>query len=264
VWGAGDFTGGYATRRSSPFHVLVLSALSGLAVLIIVALVWRENFPSARGIFMAMLGGASGALGIAALYRALSTGRAARIAPTAGVIGAALPVGFSAFTAGLPAPTRLLGFGLALAGIWLASAGPPSAGRASRWELLLACFAGVGFGGFFIFLGLVDPGKIFTPLIVARCLTFCTGLLLVRLNRLPLPSLASNPLALLAGLLDAGGNWFYILARQYTRLDIAAVLASLYPASTVLLAGLLLREKVSPRQGLGVLVCLAAIGLITV
>jgi drug/metabolite transporter (DMT)-like permease len=127
---------------------------------------------------------------------------------------------------------------------------------------VLACLAGIGFGGFLIFLGLVDPGKIFTPLIVSRCMTLCVGLLLIKLNRLPLPALSSNPTALLAGVLDAGGNLFYVLARQYTRLDIAALLSSLYPASTVILAGLILKEKISFRQGVGVGVCLAAIVLI--
>ncbi len=262
VWGGGDFTGGYASRRSSPFHVLALAALSGLLILIVAALLGRETFPSARGILLAALGGISGALGIAAFYRALSMGHVAIVAPTTGVISAVLPVVFGIFTQGLPAPTRLVGFGLALAGIWLVSAASSSAGRVSSRGFVLACLAGVGFGGFLIFLGVVDPGKIFTPLIVSRCMTLCIGLLLIRLNRMPLPALTSNPAALLAGVLDAGGNLFYIMARQYTRLDIAAVLSSLYPASTVLLAGIILKEKVSFRQGIGVVVCLAAILLI--
>jgi drug/metabolite transporter (DMT)-like permease len=264
IWGGGDFTGGYATRRNSQYHVLTLSAFSGLVVLVLAALFWREGFPSGWSILWSMLGGAAGALGIAALYRALSQERAVSIAPTTAIIGAAVPVIFNAFFQGLPPSTKLLGFGLALAGIWLVSTSSTTSTKVSRQGFLLACLAGIGFGGFFVFLGLVEPGKIFTPLIIARCLTFLTGLALVRLNRLPLPSLGSNPIALLAGVLDAGGNLFYVLAKQYTRLDIAAVLASLYPASTVLLASLLLKEKVSRTQGLGVLICLAAIALITI
>jgi len=262
VWGGGDFAGGYASRRSSPIYVLTLAALSGLLILIAAALLWRESFPPARGILLAALGGISGALGIAVFYRALSMGHIAVVAPTAGVISAALPVVFGIFTQGIPAPTKLVGFGLALAGIWLVSAASSSADRISSRGFILACLAGIGFGGFLTFLGLVDPGKIFTPLIVSRCMTLCIGLLLIKLNRMPLPALTANPTALLAGLLDAGGNLFYIMARQYTRLDVAAVLSSLYPASTVLLAGIILKEKVSFRQGVGVVVCLAAILLI--
>lgn len=264
VWGGGDFSGGYAARRSSQYHVLALAAFSGLAVLIGAAILFRESFPSLRGMLLAMLAGVSGSVGMAALYRALSRERAASIAPTTAVIGAAIPVVYSAFAEGLPAPQKLAGFGLAFVGIWLVSStGSSDDGAVSRGGFLLACLAGLGFGGFFTFLGLVDRGKILTPLIVARSFTLLTGLVLVWLNRLPMPSLRSNPPALLAGLLDAGGNLFYILARQYTRLDIAAVLSSLYAASTVLLATLIYRESVSRRQGLGVLICLAAIVLIT-
>ncbi len=264
IWGSGDFTGGYATRRSSQYQVLTLSALSGLVVLSAAALLIQESFPSLRSTIWAMLAGISGAVGIAALYRALSTGHAARVAPVTGVIDTALPVLYGILSAGWPTPMRLLGFGLALLGIWFVSAGRDAKDGAARQELLLACLAGVGFGGFLIFLGLVEQGKIFTPLIVARVFTLCTGLVLIQHSRLPLPALHTNPPALLAGLLDAGGNLFYILAKQYTRLDTAAVLSSLYPAFTVLLAGLILKEKVSFTQLLGLALCLAAISLITI
>jgi drug/metabolite transporter (DMT)-like permease len=264
VWGAGDFTGGYATRKSNQYVVLVISALSGLAVLILAALVWREPFPSARGMLWAALGGISGALGIAAFYRALSLGHTAIVAPLAAVIGAASPVVVNLFIAGWPAWTQLLGFALALVGIWLVSTAPAAGARISRQGLVLACLGGLGFGGFFVFLGLVDRGTVFTPLIIARSMTLSVGLILVALQRLRLPSITSNRLALLAGVLDAGGNLFYVLARQFTRLDVAAVLSSLYPASTVFLASLLLKERASRYQWVGVAICLCAIALITV
>jgi drug/metabolite transporter (DMT)-like permease len=122
----------------------------------------------------------------------------------------------------------------------------------------------LGFGGFFILLGQVEHGKVFTPLLISRWVAFCVGLLMIRAYRLPFPSLTSNPTALLAGVLDAGGNIFYLLARQFVRLDVAAVLASLYPVSTVLLARLVLGENISRGQWAGVIVCLSAIVLITI
>ncbi len=263
VWGSGDFTGGFATRRASPYQVLAVSAFSGLVVLVLAALALREPLPSLQGVIWAILAGVSGALGIATLYYALSVGRAASIAPTAGVVSAALPVIYSAFTHGLPPASRMVGFVVAMAGIWLVSASAGASGGQTRREFLLASLAGACFGGFFICLGQVDAGKIITPLVITRTFTLLTGVVLVAFNRLPVPSLRGNPPALLAGLLDAGGNLFFILAKQYARLDVVSVLASLYPAATVLLSALIVKEKISPRQGAGVLACLAAIALIT-
>ena len=263
VWGSGDFSGGLATRKTSQFQVIVLSALSGIGILAVGALIWRERLPSVESAFWAMAAGAAGAVGIAALYRALSMGHAASVAPTAGVIGAGVPVGFSILTQGLPGNARLAGFALAFIGIWMVSQTGTGESRVTRLGFLLACLAGVGFGGFFILIAQVQPGEVFIPLIAARSMTFGVGLLLLRLNRLPFPSFKANPIALVAGVLDAGGNIFFVLARQFTSVDVAAVLSSLYPAATVLLSSLILKERISRFQGLGVAICLAAIVLIT-
>ncbi len=268
VWGSGDFTGGYATRRSSEYHVLALSALSGIVLLVALVLVQHESWPSLNDSIWAALGGTSGALGIACLYRALSMGHAASVAPTTAVISAGLPVIVGAFLAGLPNVFQLAGFAVAVPALWLVSASSPAPGqpvkRLAGSELALALLAGVGFGGFFVFVGLIGPGHVYTPLVIARSLTLLTGLLLIVGRRLPLPALTGNPVALLAGVLDAGGNIFYILARQYTRLDVAAVLASLYPAATVVLAWLILKEHISRRQWLGAVLCVVAVMLIAV
>ena len=264
IWGSGDFSGGLATRRNHQFHVLALSTFSGIVVLLVFAGLWHEAPPSLGSDIWAMLAGIAGALGIAALYRGLSLGNTAIVAPTAAVIGAALPVGFGLLTSGMPAAPRLIGFVLAFLGIWLVSQSSAPEKILLQRGFVLACLAGVSFGGFFIFIAQVENGKVFTPLVVSRIMEFATALVLLRLYRMPLPALNSNPIALLAGVLDVGGNIFYLLAKQYTRLEVAAVLASLYPVITVLLANLVLREKVSRSQWVGVGVCLAAITLITV
>jgi len=261
VWGSGDFSGGLAARRSGQFQVLALAAISGVLMLILFAIWWGEPLPSARGVFWAGAAGVSGAIGIACLYRGLSLGNAAVVAPAAAVISAALPVVYSLFALGAPRPGQLAGFALALLGIWLVSSGAGS-GEAGRQALLLALLAGLGFGGFFILIAQVEPGLVFTPLIVARAVSLGVALLLLLARRDALPSLTSNPVALAAGLLDSGGNIFFLLAQQFTRLDVAAVLSSLYPATTVLLAYLILKETVSPAQWLGAICCLAAVVLI--
>ncbi len=264
VWGTGDFAGGYATRKHSQYAVLFVAALSGLAVLVLAAVVVREALPSLRGSLWALLAGLGGALGIAAFYKALSLGHSAVVAPLAGVIGAAVPVLVSGLVTGWPAPNKLVGFALALLGIWLVSMTPQARAGGSRLVFGLACLAGLGFGGFLVCLGLVGPGRIFTPLILARSMTVAVGLVAVIGQRIQLPSIASNRWALLAGLLDAGGNLFYILALQFTRRDVAAVLTSLYPAATVCLSGVVLKERIARSQWAGLGVCLAAIALITV
>ena len=164
----------------------------------------------------------------------------------------------------MPAPTRLAGFALAFTGIWLVTGSRTAGEKVSRQGFLLACLAGVGFGAFFILLGQVEPGKVFAPLLIARVVALCVALLMLLIYRMPLPQLTSNPTALLAGVLDVGGNVFYLLAKQFVRLDVAAVLASLYPVTTVILAHFILRERISRRQWAGVLICLTAIVLITV
>jgi len=263
VWGAGDFSGGFAARRSNQYKVLALAALSGIAILLGAAALRGESLPSPASTIWAMLAGASGGLGLAALYRGLSLGHAASVAPTAAVVGAVLPVAFSGLVEGLPGRTRLVGFALAFLGIWLVSQTIRQDIEVSRTSFALACLAGAGFGGFFIFIAQVERGLVFTPLIVTRCITLCVALVLLRIRRLPWGPLTPNPTALVAGVLDAGGNVFYLLAKQATRLDVAAVLSSLYPASTVLLSCILLKEKVTRTQWLGVAVCLAAIVFIT-
>lgn len=263
VWGTGDFAGGYAARKQSQYQVLVLSAFAGLVFLVVAAIILQESFPSTRGILFSALGGLCGALGIAAFYRSLAIGNAAVVAPTASVIGTAMPVLFSAFFEGIPSQLKLTGFALAIIGIWLVSASHPEH-PSGRDGFGLAILAGIGFAGFLIFLGTVEHGKVLTPLVIARSIALLTGLALVKINRLPIPAPNSNLPALIAGVLDVGGNLFYVLARQYTRLDVAAVLSSLGPAVTVVITTLVLKEAVSGKQWIGVVTCLVAVAMITI
>ena len=264
TWGGGDFSGGVAARRATQFQVVALAASSGLALLILCALLLREPLPSLADALWAGAAGAGGAIGIAVLYHGLSLGNAASVAPATAVISATVPVIYGAVTVGWPGPVQLAGLAVALAGLWLVSQSGASGGAPgnARAAMGLALLAGLGFGGFFILIGQVRPGLVFTPLVVARAVALLMALLMLGARRQPIPGLRANPVALLAGVLDAGGNIFYVLAQNYIRLDLAAVIGSLYPASTVLLAAVLLKERVSRRQWLGAALCLLAIVLI--
>jgi drug/metabolite transporter (DMT)-like permease len=262
VWGGGDFSGGQAARKSHQFQVLMLAALSGIVLLVTCALIRGESLPSSRSVFWGAMAGSAGALGMAALYKALSMGNTASVAPISAITCAIIPVAFGLLTSGLPKTTQLAGFAAAFSGIWLLSKSPIKGDVVFKQGLLLSFLSGIGFGGFFIFISMVEKGQVFTPVLVARTVTLGISILMLRVNRLKFPSLTSNPLALLAGVLDTSGNIFYLLATKFTRLDIAALLSSFYPASTVILAAVILKEKVSRTQLAGIVLCLLALTLI--
>jgi len=260
LWGCGDFVGGVATRRGHQFQVLALSALSGVVVLTLLA-VALETRPSVATVAWAAAAGLAGACGIVALYTGIATGGAAIVAPVAAVVTAFIPVLFTAVVEGLPGTPQLVGFVAALVGIWLVTRAQGSE-PVPMSSLRLALVAGTGFGVFLILIGQIENGPVFAPLVVARLVMFVTALMLMATRGVPLPSPMSNPVAFAAGVLDAGGNVFFVLARQYTRLDVAALLSSLYPVATVALARIIWNERITPSQWAGVAVCLIAIALV--
>jgi drug/metabolite transporter (DMT)-like permease len=261
-YGGADFYGGFATRRLHQYQVLVLSSFTGALVLLVLAFVRREGLPPASSLIWASLGGLAGVLGLAALYLGLSTGSAAIVSPVAGVVGAALPVIFAALTAGLPGPTQIAGFTFALPGIWLTTLAPAHERSQSQSGLQLGALAGLGFGIFFICVANISGSQVFAPLAVSKLVSGGIAVCLLLITRRKMPSPAASPVAILVGMLDPLANVFYLLSSQYIRLDVAAVLASLYPAGTVLLAGLVYKSQIAPLQWLGVALCLVSIALI--
>lgn len=260
-WGAGDFSGGLATKRAPVFNVLAISHAFGLLLLLVLALAWREPLPATADLGWGLAAGLAGAVGLASLYRALAVGQMGLVAPLSAVLTAALPALFSMFTEGLPGAPQLVGFALAAVGIWLV-AGTGAAGSA-RDGLGLAVLAGCGFGAFFILVHRAGSSAVFWPLVAARVgsLSMVLPIALVRRQPLQLDRRLLG-VVLLSSTLDAAGNAFFVLAGQAGRLDVAAILSSLYPAATVLLATLLLGERVTRVQLAGIVAALVAIVLI--
>lgn len=262
-WGSGDFSGGLASRRTNASSVVIAAYAVGFVLLIALALIWREPFPSLLDIAWGGIAGLAGAIGLIAFYSALSIGRMGIAAPISAVLTASLPVLFSIFTEGLPSLVQVGGFILALLAITLISRPEHTKGRPEG--IGLALLAGCGFGCFFILISRVSHSATFWPLAVARFTSVLFLLVMVRLRKQQtLPSLNVAPLILLAGILDAIGNAFFVLAAHSGRLDVAAVLSSLYPAATVMLAALLLRERVTRIQAIGIVLALIAVPLISV
>lgn len=261
-WGCGDFCGGLATKRTHVYGVVVSSQFVGLGLLIVLALVLAEPVPAPIEFLWAGIAGLAGAVGLVALYRGLASGPMGIVAPAAAVVSVILPVIVALFLEGVPALPQLLGFGLALCAFWLITRAGGGARLQAR-NLALPLVAGVGFGVFFILIDHVSAAAILWPLAAARIASVLLLLIALILARRPaMPNAAQLPLIALIGLFDTGGNAFYALAARAGRLDTAAVLGSFYPAMTVILARLILKEHLSWRQGLGLALAVLAIMLI--
>ncbi len=262
TWGAGDFNGGLAVKRTSAISVVIVAHAFSLGLLLLAALALREPLPPAAAWLWGGAAGLLGAFGLVLLYTALAVGQMSVAAPVSALVAAGIPVAFAAFTKNLPPALVILGFFLALAAIWLVSGG--GSARFNLLALRLPAVSGVAFGFFFLSLHFASSDSVIYPIIAVRILSISSLLVYALFTRQPiLPSRASITPILLTGLLDTLGNTFYALAAQIGRVDIAAVLGSLYPGATVLLAWLLLKEHITRPQWTGILLALAAIVLIT-
>lgn len=262
TWGTADFGGGRAARRGPVFGVVLVSQALGMGLAAVLAIVRGEAFPAAADIGWAALAGLAGALGIASLYQGLASARITVVAPIAGVLAATIPVTVGWLSQGMPSVWRMIGIGLALLAVVLVSrSSDPLVGRPAgvRFGIL----AGVGFGLFNVFASRFSPGVVFGPLVIVRALegvAIVSAILLTRRAwRVPRSVV---PLALAVGVGDMAGNGFFVLAAQAGRLDVASVLSSLYPVTTIVLAAILLRERVNRVHGLGIALAAAAIVLI--
>jgi uncharacterized membrane protein len=261
-WGTGDFSGGLATRRSDPFRSVLIIYSIGLIALLLVVAARGDALPSFPDMAWGALAGLFGLVGILLLFRGFAAGRMGIVAPVSGVLATALPVAFNAFTQGLPGYLQLVGFVVALAGIWLISRPERVAGRPAG--LGLAILAGLCFGSFFITLDQVGKGSPFWPLVAGRAASVAAMLLFALVTKRPI-ALHQLPWGFfgLAGILDIAGNLFFLLAIQNGRLDVGAVLGSLYPAVTAILARFTIKENITRLQVVGVSAAMLAIVLIT-
>lgn len=267
VWGAGDFTGGLASRRADPYRAVFLSESVGVLPLLAAALLTGAPFPTWRDLAWCVLAGSLGCIGLVLLYKSFADGKMSIAAPVSALTSAALPIVVGSFLEGLPGLSKFIGFGLALAAIWLVSRGAGAAQLATvrLSDLRLPLLAGLFFGLYFVLIERGTQETILWPMIIARLAGALTVATYILSRRGPLlPPRRVWPLISLNALLDIGGNSLYVLSAQAGRLDVAAMLGSLYPGSTVLLAWLLLGEKISRPQLMGILLALAAIVLMTI
>jgi drug/metabolite transporter (DMT)-like permease len=255
IWGVGDFCGGKATQLGSrALAVTVVSQLLSVPVLVI-CLVILPGAPRAADLAWATAAGVAGLFGIVLLYRALSAGAMAVVAPVTAVTAAVVPLGAGLVFERIPGALALGGAGCAVAAIALVSLGPRHDGGTVTGGLIgLALVAGGLFGVFFSLLGQVSGEAGMWSLVAVRAGSISVGLAVALATRTPLRlTRPAVPWALVAGPLDVVANAMFIVATFEGHLSVVAPIAALYPASTVLLALVIDKERLRPLQlaGLG-------------
>jgi drug/metabolite transporter (DMT)-like permease len=302
LYGTADFLGGVASRRASVFAVLAMTVPAGAVVMVLVALLGQVpalgallghsgiGGPASVGNWSAVgwaaASGVCGAAGLIAFYAGFASAPISVVAPVAALASAVLPVGVAIAGGERPAATAITGGSICLVAIVLVSAQPSdhapgghgqdpaggtrlvTSGRLAASGRLLAlgygAAAGVGFGLFFIFLKNAGQSGVLWPVAISRSAgtVVAFGIALATRTRLRLGRGGITGIALVSGAIDAAANVCYVLATRVGLFGLAVVITSLYPGMTVLLARVLLGERMRWVQRAGLL--LAALGVVLV
>lgn len=292
-WGGGDFAGGMGVKVSggglmSSLRVILVAHTTSLVAVAFLYGLMGGGLPHGTAILWALLAGVTAGLSITAFYLSLARGAMGAPAAVSGLLAAAIPAAASSMLEGRPGLLQMLGFLVAGAAIWLIAASPESEismkDDAAGSPLFLAVLGGLGFGIYFLLLRLANPLGVLLPIALARTASVLTSaLLLAVLQRLARHRLRpASPVGLIgafrwtgltkaalawamaAALLDTGGNLLFVASTRLGRLDVASVLASLYPAGTILLAAVYLHERPARQQVVGMGLALAAVVLVAV
>lgn len=269
-WGGSDFLGGLGSRRASALLVVASGHLVSLLVLLAVCLGAHLAIPGRHDLVFAAVAGFEGSVALALFYRALAMGAMGLTATLTGLLTALVPVLFSLLHDGLPSPLTAAGLGLGLAAIWLITHTPAALNSVEKRAatppaaLLLGALAGTGFGAQLILFKFAAGGNLLWVMTSARGAGVAAMLLVLLVAPPRAPWRGFWLYGILAGSMDTIGNLFYIQTTRLGRLDAAAVVCSLYPAATILLAAIVLRERPTARQFAGMALALAAVVLLSI
>ena len=272
VWGASDFLGGMVTRKAAPSIVLLIAHGTGLLALFAILIAHPTALPPQHTVVYGLIAGLAGGIGLLALYKALSMGSMGLVAALSGVLTAVVPVIVSFFSEAKPSVLKLAGFAIAVVAIWLIAYTPGT--EAHPHGLGLAVLAGICFGILLVFLHIAGRESVFWALTFSRVgsVTCAAALGIATAKRFRRQQAGDGkgirwrsviPMAAAAGLLDTSGNVLYTASSLFGRLDVAAVLSSLYPAGTILLAVWLLRERATRSQATGMALAMLAVAMIS-
>lgn len=261
AWGASDFLGGVGARRANAFLFTAIVHFSSLVVVGTLALMTRAPFPGSASLIWSLIAGSVCGIALVFFYLSLASGNMGLVAPVAAVLGAAIPAIVTAYAEGFPGYRHVFGFMLAGIGVWLISRSEAGVGRPEG--LGMAVLAGIGFAVFYLCIHRAGNASALWVAASSRAASLLVTAAIVlfgkNLRAVPAPVLR---IAVIAGILDITGSVVFIRAAQIGRLDAAVVLSSLYPAVTVVLARIFLREHFSRARTIGMLAALAAVPMI--
>lgn len=263
LWGISDFGGGVLGRRAPIFGVLLATQAVGFAIASVGLVIRPEPMLEGLDLGLSLLAGGLAAIGVGSLYRGLAVGRMGVVAPVTAVLTATTPAVIGIAWQGFPVPMVFVGFAVAIVAVVIVSIVPDeTAGRPAG--LGYALVGGFTLGLLGVVLSRIDIQHAFAPLAFMRgveLLLFAAAVMIFRLSwRMPR---SLFPLVGLVGFVDVTGNLAFLTAARTGDLSIAAVLSSLYPVITVILAAGLLRERITMSHAAGVALAFVAIALIT-
>jgi len=266
-YGLGDFSGGFAASKSKVLSVLVVSQAFGLLTATVALIAMWAGPPGREDLVWGLIGGLAGAFGIVILYRGIAKGVVAIVSPTAALVSSVLPLAVGLLLGEQPGILALIGIGPCVPAILLLSSSTTNNGtdkQHARSSLYYGLVAGLGFGLFYVALSRPGVHSGFWPLVAARTASISMALVVLLVRREPLAIQKGGLVpAILAGILDMVANIFFVLASSSGMLSIVAIIVSLYPVPTVLMARLVFKERITPARGIGLGLSLAGLALIS-
>jgi drug/metabolite transporter (DMT)-like permease len=265
-YGSADFLGGLAARRAAALAATVSAQGVGLVLVALALPLFPAERPSATGVLWGVGAGVTGGIGVALLYSGLRVGRMSVVAPVTAVCSITIPVLVAIGLGERPGPLGFAGIAVAVASVALISRHDDPAGNPQVRDrsIAIALASGVAIGAFFVCLARAGSASGLWPLLIARAASTLALAAATGLARVPIAiPRAALPAVVACGVLDVLANALYLVATREGPLGLVATLASLYPASTVLLARVVLGERLRPLQSIGLACAAAAIVLIT-
>lgn len=260
TFGVADFLGGLATRKAPVVAVTLLTNIAGGLVAVVILFVIGGEW-AADTIWWGAAGGLCGLAGLLFLYSGLAVGPNKLVSPLSAVIAAVVPVGAGITLGDRPDVFAIVGLVITPAAVWLLAGGDLHIEGVGRRPLFLALGAGLGFGFFFTFLAQVPDGSGAVPLLTARVVSVTVLVIAVVVMRPSFPARTWLGVSVVAGALDMSANGLFLWSTRDGDLAIVGALVSLFPATTVLLAVVVLGERLTRSQvgGLAMALCAAAL-----